>query len=137
MARHANQHPTERELDILQVLWDRGPSTLGEVCETLCQDREVAKTTVATLLKVMEDKQLVERTADRQWQALVSHGSTCTKILKGLMEKLFDGSSGLLVAHVLKAGSLSPADIEELKRLLDEAIPKRKGAKGQRDKGAK
>src|SRR5688572_32880913 len=103
MARHANQHPTERELDILQVLWERETATLGEICDALCRDREVAKTTVATLLKLMEDKQLVERTPDRRWKAAVSPISTRTQIVKGLMDKLFDGSAGLLVAHVLKA----------------------------------
>jgi len=125
MARHANQHPTERELDILQVLWDRKSSTLGKICEELCRDREVAKTTVATLLKLMEDKRLVERTPDRRWRALVSRGATSTKIVKGLMDKLFDGSAGRLVAHVLKAGSLTQSDLEELQHLLDQAEPKR------------
>jgi predicted transcriptional regulator len=123
MARHANQHPTERELDILQVLWEREASTLGEICEALCRDREVAKTTVATLLKLMEDKELVERTPDRRWKAAVSPQSTRTQIVKGLMDRLFDGSAGLLMAHVLKAGSLSASDLEELQRLLEEAGP--------------
>jgi predicted transcriptional regulator len=125
MARPANHHPTERELDILQVLWDRKSASLGEVCETLCQDREVAKTTVATLLKLMEDKRLVERTPDRRWRALVSRTATSTKMVKGLMDKLFDGSAGRLVAHVLKAGSLSEADLAELSRLLEAAEPQR------------
>jgi predicted transcriptional regulator len=124
MARHANHHPTERELDILQVLWEREPATLGEICEVLCRDREVAKTTVATLLKLMEDKALVERTSDRRWKAAVSRNSTRTKIVKGLMDKLFDGSAGRLVAHVLKAGSLSAADLEELQRLLEQTEPR-------------
>ena len=130
MARRATHHPTERELDILQVLWDRGSSTLGEVCDELCRDREVAKTTVATLLKVMEDKKLVERTPDRRWRAAVSRGATSTKIVKGLMDKLFDGSAGRLVAHVLKAGSLTEADVEELHRLLNEAEPKPRRKEG-------
>lgn len=123
MARRANQHPTERELDILQVLWARESGTLGEICEALCRDREVAKTTVATILKLMEDKNLVERTPDRRWKAAVSRTSTRTQIVKGLMDKLFDGSAGRLVAHVLKAGSLSASDLEELQRLLEETEP--------------
>ncbi len=123
MARRANLHPTERELDILQVLWEQDSATLGEICETLCRDREVAKTTVATLLKLMEDKDLVERTLDRRWKAAVSQNCTRTQIVKGLMDKLFDGSAGRLVAHVLKAGSLTSADLEELQRLLEETAP--------------
>jgi predicted transcriptional regulator len=129
MARHANHHPTERELDILQVLWDRESAALGEICDELCRDREVAKTTVATLLKLMEDKQLVERTPDRRWRAVVSRGATSTRIVKGLMDKLFDGSAGRLVAHILKAGSLSEADLEELQRLLEKAEAKPKSNK--------
>ena len=124
MARHANHHPTERELDILQVLWDREPATLGEICDELCRDREVAKTTVATLLKLMEDKRLVERTPDRKWQAAVSRGATSTKIVKSLLDKLFDGSASRLVAHVVKAGALSASDIDDLKNLLEAAETK-------------
>jgi predicted transcriptional regulator len=123
MPRPKAQHPTERELDILQVLWARESATLGEICEALCRDREVAKTTVATLLKLMEDKALVERTPDRRWKAAVSRNSTRTQIVKGLMDKLFDGSAGRLVAHVLKAGSLTAGDLEELQKLLEQTEP--------------
>ena len=122
MARPVAPHPTERELDILQVLWERSSATLGEICADLRRDRDVAKTTIATLLKVMADKGLVERTPDRRWQALQSRKSTRTHVLKHLMDKLFDGSASRLVAHVLNAGSLSRQDLDELQRLLESGV---------------
>jgi BlaI family transcriptional regulator, penicillinase repressor len=61
MARPASTHPTDGELEILRVLWERGPLPLGEVCESLRRQREVATTTVATMLRVMLDKRLVKR----------------------------------------------------------------------------
>src|SRR5438045_9104529 len=61
MARPPSQHPTDGELEILRTLWDRGPSSLSEICEALRQGREVATTTVATILRVMIDKGMVIR----------------------------------------------------------------------------
>ena len=124
MARQTTPNPTERELDILRVLWDRSSATLGEICTELRRDRDVAKTTVATMLKVMLDKQLVERAPDRRWKAAVSRKATRTHVLKHLMDKLFDGSASRLVAHVLHAGSLSKADLDELQQLLEETAPR-------------
>lgn len=124
MARHATPHPTERELDLLQVLWEKEPATLREICDELSDKRKVAKTTVATLLKLMEDKGFVERTPDRKWRAVIGQNATKTKFVIGLMDKLFNGSARRLVAHVVNAGSLSPEDVEELIRLLEEAESK-------------
>ena len=59
MARPASSHPTDGELEILRVLWERGPSSLAEVCAALREEREVATTTVATMLRVMLDKNIV------------------------------------------------------------------------------
>ena len=62
MPRPPSPHPTDVELEILQVLWSQGPSSLSSLCETLRTEREVAATTVATMLRVMSDKGLVKRT---------------------------------------------------------------------------
>ena len=66
MARPPSQHPTDGELEILRTLWDRGPSSLSEICESLREGREVATTTVATMLRVMVDKGLVKRKPARR-----------------------------------------------------------------------
>jgi predicted transcriptional regulator len=59
MPRPPSTHPTDGELEILRVLWDRGPLALSELCEALRRERDVATTTVATMLRIMLDKRLV------------------------------------------------------------------------------
>ena len=66
MARTPNPHPTDAELEILRVLWSNGPSTIGQICSTIRESREVATTTIATVLKVMHGKKQVTRKKTRQ-----------------------------------------------------------------------
>lgn len=120
MARLPSQEPTERELEILQVLWPRGTASLGEITQELRQTREVADSTIATMLKIMAEKSLVERTADRRWIALVSQQETSTSMLRRLAERLFEGSVGRLVAHIVKTEELTDSEIAQLKELLEE-----------------
>ena len=61
MARRPSAHPTDTELEILQVVWNIGPTSLGKIHDSLCQQRSVAKTTVATMLTIMLEKGLLKR----------------------------------------------------------------------------
>jgi BlaI family penicillinase repressor len=122
MARPASQHPTDGELEILRVLWDRGPSSLGEVCLVLRSEREVATTTVATMLRVMLDKGLVrrKRTARGQrWSAVVTQSATARSMVGKLVDGIFDGSASRLVAHLVERGELSADELTELKKLIN------------------
>lgn len=121
MARSASKHPTDGELEILQVLWAHGPATLGEICVALRKERQVATTTVATVLKVMQGKGLVKRRkTDRglSWSALVNREHTASGMIGKLIERVFEGSAQQLVAHLVEDGNLSPADLEEIRMLL-------------------
>ncbi len=121
MARQASSHPTDGELEILHVLWEQGSSSLGEVCKCLQSKRQVATTTVATMLTVMFDKKLVERTHGRRgyvWSAKVSRREATTGLVQKLLDRLFDGSAERLVAHLLQSGELSAAERKQLRRLL-------------------
>lgn len=120
MARVRGQHPTDREMEILQILWDRTDASLSEIREALSQDRPVAATTVASMLKIMSDKGQVERTADRRWKAILSRRSTGEGLLDRLLNTVFDGSAQRLVAHLVESHPLSTAEVEELRKLLDE-----------------
>ena len=122
MARPASSEPTERELEMLQVLWEQGPTTLGVICETLRRTRPQATTTVATMLKVMLDKRLVQRRkGDRSylWSARATRDTTVSSILGRLTDRIFDGSAGRLVAHLLEDGQLTADEMTELRRMLD------------------
>jgi BlaI family penicillinase repressor len=138
MARPASQHPTDRELEILRVLWERGSASLGEVCEALRVGRPVATTTVATMLRVMLDKGLVRRkqaeSRGQKWSAVVTHAAAAKTMVGKLVDGIFDGSAQQLVAHLVEGGKLSNAELAELRELLASNTNKtsRKGAKPQR-----
>lgn len=123
MARRASDQPTETELEILQLLWELGPSPLNDVCVGLRRQREVATTTVATMLKVMEDKGLVQR--DRKgrgalWSARRDERDTAKGLVSRFVERTFGGSPRKLVAHLLEDGELSDGDRAAILEMLRE-----------------
>jgi predicted transcriptional regulator len=124
MPRPRNQQPTDGELEILKVLWSHGPCELGVVCGELRQRREVATTTVATMLKVMLDKGLVRRARGRgrsyRWSAAVSSTATRRGMLDKLLSSAFDGSARGLVTQLVEEGDLSAEDRDAIRRLLDD-----------------
>jgi BlaI family transcriptional regulator, penicillinase repressor len=137
MARSASKHPTDVELQILRVLWEQGPSSLGDVCEALRRQRDVATTTVATMLRVMLDKGLVQRKpADRGhlWSAAVTQAAAARSMVGKLVDGIFNGSASRLVAHLVEAGDLTADELSELRQLIDSSSNKvaRKGAKAGR-----
>ena len=135
MARRASQHPTDGELEILRVLWERGPSPLSDVCESLRRGRDVATTTVATMLRVMLDKGLVRRKGairGHQWSAAVSQSATARSMVGKLVDGVFDGSAGRLAAHLVEAGKLSDDELTELRQLIDSNRDSRKAVKSRK-----
>lgn len=121
MARPPSAHPTDAELEILKVLWDAGPSELGSIVSALNRARPVATTTVATTLKVMVQKGWVERgdgPRGYRWSARVSREQTTSGLLRRLVDRVFDGSAGRLVARLIEDRALSAGDREEIRRLL-------------------
>jgi len=75
MARPASVHPTDGELEILRLLWAKGPTALSTLCDAMREEREVATTTVATMLRVMREKGLVKRLGSgrgAQWTAAIT-----------------------------------------------------------------
>lgn len=123
MARPASLHPTDGELEILRVLWDRGPSPLGDICGALREQRDVATTTVATMLRVMLDKGLVRRKRvgrGHRWSAAMTHQAAARSMVGKLIDGVFDGSAQRLVAHLVEGGKLSNGELAELRRLLGQ-----------------
>jgi predicted transcriptional regulator len=126
MARPASQHPTDGELEILRALWERGPTSLSELCEALRRERDVATTTVATMLRVMFDKGLVRRkpvVRGHQWSAAVSQSAAARSMVGKLVDGVFDGSASRLVVHLVEGGQLTTKELNELRELID-ANPK-------------
>jgi BlaI family penicillinase repressor len=123
MPRPASTQPTDGELEILHALWAAGPMALSALCEALRQERDVAATTVATMLRVMSDKGLVKRAGSGRgatWSAAVSQERTERTMVHRMVERVFDGAADRLVAHLVEGGALSDEQLAELRRLIDE-----------------
>ena len=110
--------PTKAELDILHVLWERGPSTVREVHETLYGDDGAGYTTALKLMQIMHAKGLVERDDSQRahvYRAAVSKQRTQKRYVADMVERLFNGSPSQLVLQAL--GSQPSASREELKEI--------------------
>jgi BlaI family penicillinase repressor len=125
MPRPASTQPTDGELEILRALWAAGPTSLSVLCEALRQDREVAATTVATMLRVMSDKGLVKRAGSGRgatWSAAVSQEKTERSMVQRMVERVFDGAADRLVAHLVDGGELSDAQLAALRKMIDAQV---------------
>jgi predicted transcriptional regulator len=115
------RRPTDAEVAILRVLWARGPSTVREVAEAM--GREGAYTTVLKLLQIMTDKRLVRRDESARthvYEAATSEDQTQRQLVTDLLDRVFDGSAAKLVLQALAAGKASPAELAEIRKLLEK-----------------
>src|SRR5687768_17386933 len=115
--------PTEGELEILRVLWRRGPSTVRDVHTELDRERATGYTTVLKLLQIMTEKGLVVRNeAERAhvYRAVASEEQSQRRLVRDLLDRAFDGSARQLVLQALTAKPANPEDLAEIRRLLDE-----------------
>jgi len=115
--------PTPGELEILRVLWDRGPSTVREVQEALGAERGAGYTTVLKLLQIMAEKDLVRRDESARahvYAARVPETQTQRQLVRDLVDRAFGGSAAQLVVQALSGRRASAEEIERIRRLLDE-----------------
>ncbi len=123
MPRPKHEHPTPGELEVLKILWDRGPSTVREVMEVLNRQRQRAYTSVMSLLNVMTDKGLLEREPEGRaflYRAQVSREKTLGQMVHDLLGRAFEGSASALVARLLDQSSPSPEELQEIRKAIDE-----------------
>jgi predicted transcriptional regulator len=120
--------PTSAELEILDVLWERGTATVREIFEVLsARSKPTGYTTVLKLLQIMDAKGLVER--DKQlkahvYRARASQDETQKNLVSDLLEKAFRGSALKLVQHVLETKPASAEELTEIRKLIAEAEKK-------------
>jgi predicted transcriptional regulator len=122
MARPKSTQPTDGELEILKLLWEAGPCELGLVCAELRRQRPVATTTVATMLSVMLGKGLVKRTRSPRgylWSSKSGRTATRRRLVDDFIERAFDGSAQLLMAHLVESRKLSDKDRQQVLALLN------------------
>jgi predicted transcriptional regulator len=116
---------TDREADVMQLLWDHGPSVVAEVRARLNDELgdELAYTTVLTILRTLEIKGYVghrEEGRVHRYFAAVQQQAARKSALRHLKEKLFEGSSELLFAHLVSERKLTAEQIQRMHKLLDE-----------------
>lgn len=131
----ATPRPTDGELDILGVLWRRGPSTVREVHEELVADRGTGYTTTLKLMQVMVGKRLLARDdAQRShvYRPLLKPEATGRQMMGRLLDRVFAGSTSALVQQALDVGQVDQAELTEIRRLIDaHAARSAKGASGK------
>jgi BlaI family penicillinase repressor len=123
MSHEPLQKPTASELEILQVLWTRGPSTVREVHDSLHEKKDLGYTTVLKLLQIMTAKGTVRRNEDQRahvYEAYQPAEKTKRQLAGDVLERVFDGSASQLMLHALDGHHTSKKELEELRRLLDE-----------------
>jgi predicted transcriptional regulator len=121
MARPASSQPTEVELQILKILWESGPCSARDVHNALAEDKVTNYSTTVKMLSVMLDKGLVcrdESVHPMAFSAAVSREKTRQSVLVDVIQKLYDGSAMSLVMQVLSSQQATPADLDEIRKLI-------------------
>ena len=119
--------PSNAELEILRVLWKRGPSTVRDVHDELKRERDVGYTTVLKIMQVMAEKKLVTRDESERshvYKPAVEEKSVKRRLVSELLDKAFDGSAAQLVMQALSDKRASPEDLKKIRKLLDESSRK-------------
>jgi predicted transcriptional regulator len=123
MARAKLPRPTDAELDILRVLWERGACTVREVQEALNETKPTGYTTVLKLMQIMTDKGLVRRDEQQRahvYEAQLPQEQTQRQLVSDLVERVFNGSASGLVMQALAGKKTSASELSEIRKILDE-----------------
>lgn len=115
--------PTESELEILNILWEKGPCTVREVHEVLEKSKEAGYTTTLKLMQIMHDKTLLKRDATNKshvYTANVSQEKTQGQLVQRMIDNVFNGSASQLVMQALGHHKASNEELEEIKKYLEE-----------------
>jgi len=123
MARRKNSRPTDRELTILRILWDKGPCTVRDVNEAMNKDGSTGYTTTLKLMQIMAEKGLVLRDESQFkhiYKPAITEEKTQNQIVGDLLDRAFSGSAEKLVMRALSAKKISAKELASIKKMLDE-----------------
>jgi len=122
VARKASSHPTEVELEILRVLWDRGPSTVREVHNALRQHRRTGYSTTLKMIQVMTEKELLIKDGDRRpqiYEPAMSESEAQEGFVDDMIQRVFGGAADRMILRAIKSRHVSADDLAEIKRLIE------------------
>ena len=124
MARKRTPGPTDRELAILSVLWERGPSTVREVHQALHPEDETGYTTTLKLMQIMVEKGSLVREEDdgrrHIYRPALSEERTQKQLVQDLLDRVFAGSAEKLVLRALSARKVSPDELKRIRKMIEE-----------------
>jgi len=123
MGKRNLPRPTDAELAILRVLWQRGASTVRQVQDELNRYRSTGYTTALKLMQIMTEKGLVVRDESQRthvYEARVAEEQTQRQLVRDLLDRAFGGSSRKLVMQALSVKRASPKELAQIRRLLDD-----------------
>ena len=121
--------PTESELEILNILWNKGPCTVREVHEILEKSKDAGYTTTLKLMQIMHDKKLLSRDTSSKthiYKAAISQEQTQGQLVKRMIDTVFNGSAMDLVMQALGNHKANAEELEQIKQYLDEMEKKAK-----------
>lgn len=123
MARQKASNPTDRELEILRILWAYGPSSVRRVNEFACQESDTGYTTTLKFMQIMLEKRLVTRDTSQRthiYSPAVEEASVQKSLAADLVDKAFGGSAQKLVMQALQEKQVPQAELARIQRMLDE-----------------
>jgi len=123
MARPTTGRPTDQELQILKVLWQRGPSSVREVWKAIAQTRDIGYTSVLKIMQIMRDKVIVvcdARERPQVYRPKQTQRATLKHLARDLIERAFGGSAKLLMLHALDPKRCQPEELAEIRDLLEQ-----------------
>jgi BlaI family transcriptional regulator, penicillinase repressor len=123
MKSESRNQPTPSELEILHILWSRGPSTVREIHDELSKEKDVGYTSALKLLQIMTAKGLVTRVEEQRAHVYTASDpaeTTKQQMASDVLQRVFRGSASQLMQHALSGNRSSRKEIEEIRRMLDE-----------------
>lgn len=122
MPRSSSKHPTELELEILKVLWRLGPATVRQIRDELAAVRDLAYTTVMTMMTIMDTKGYVKRVKDGRsfiYEATYQEQKASRNMLQDVVDRLFGGSTKAVMQHLLETSELDDEELNQIRQIIN------------------
>ncbi len=130
MSRPSSRYPTELELEILKILWQESPLSVSAVRERLIDFRQLAHTSVMTMMGIMFQKGYLNRSKEGRgylYSAAVTEDETTSGIMDDIVDRVFSGSPKAAMLNLLDVGDIDDAELDELRKMINKRIRKGRG----------
>ena len=129
MARSASKHPTELELEILKIVWQVEPATVRQVRDALASVRDLAYTTVMTVMSIMADKGYLKRKKNGRsyvYEAVYREQKASRNMLQDVIDRVFGGSTTAVLQHLLESSEIDDEELRKIRSLINRKTRERK-----------